>query len=99
MNNSFFNPNIGTSFYTADVQSDTMEGIFRRVPNMRVTVYATFPGSNEWRDKAFMGIIEGAGRDHIVLSNPQNGVWTVIPNIYIDYVEFDESIQNYIRNS
>ena len=59
----------------------------------------TFPGSNEWRDKVFDGVLEGAGRDHLVLSDPQTGNWLVLPNIYVDYVEFEESIENYLRKS
>lgn len=98
MNSSYFNPNIPTSFYPAD-QVDTMEIVLRRVPKMKVKVYMTFPGSNEWRDKIFDGILEGTGRDHIVVSDPKTGSWNILPNIYVDYVEFEESIQNYLRNS
>ncbi len=98
MNSNYFNPNIPTSFYPAD-QVDTMEIVLRRVPKMKVKVYMTFPGSNEWRDKIFDGILEGTGRDHIVVSDPKTGSWNILPNIYVDYVEFEESIQNYLRNS
>ena len=98
MNSSYFNPNIPTSFYPAD-QGDTMEIVLRRVPKMKVKVYMTFSGSNEWRDKIFDGILEGTGRDHIVVSDPKTGSWYILPNIYVDYVEFEESIQNYLRNS
>ena len=98
MNSSYYNPNIPTSFYPAE-QSDTMEIVLKRVPNMKVKVYMTFPGSNEWRDRVFDGILEASGRDHIVVSDPKTGAWNILPNIYVNYVEFEESIQNYLRNS
>jgi len=98
MNNSFFTPN--QLFYPNQMQeNDTIEGILKRVPAMKIKVYMTFPGSNEWRDRIFEGLIEAAGRDHMVVSDPRTGAWYVLPNIYVDYVEFEESIQNYIRNS
>ena len=58
----------------------------------------TFPGSNEWRDKSFSGILEAAGRDHVVLHDTATGKWFLLPNIYVDYIEFDENIQKYIKN-
>ncbi|MDD6388456.1 MAG: spore coat protein GerQ [Bacilli bacterium] len=58
--------------------------------------HVTIPSSNDWRDKIFTGVIEQAGRDHIIVSNPTNGEWYLILMIYLDYVTFDEPI-NYIK--
>lgn len=55
-----------------------------------------FPDSIEWRDKVFTGIIEQAGKDHIIISNPQDGKWYLLLLIYLNYVEFEERI-NYIK--
>ena len=52
----------------------------------------TFPDSTEWRDLKFSGIIEQAGRDHIIISNPNNGEWYLLLTIYIDYFKFYEAI-------
>ena len=51
-----------------------------------------YSDSVEWRDKIFEGIIEQAGRDHLILSDPDTGKWYLILLIYLDYVEFPEKI-------
>ena len=72
--------------------SQYAEGVFRRNIGKKVSVYFSYPDSVEWRDKVFTGIIEAAGRDHIVMSDPSNGKWYLIKMIYFDYAEFDEPI-------
>ena len=57
----------------------------------------SFPDSNEWRDKTFKGIIEEAGKDHLIISDPLNGNWYLILMIYLNYVEFEEKM-NYNHN-
>ena len=54
-----------------------------------------------WKDKVFEGVIEEAGKDHLIMSNPANGKWQLILLIYLNYVEFDEPInynKNYVEN-
>ena len=75
-----------------------IEGILKKVEPIKATVYMTFPGSKDWTDRVFSGIIEASGRDHIILSHPENGTFTLLPNIYVDFIEFDEDIKKYIRN-
>ena len=43
------------------------------------------------------GIIEQAGRDHIIVSNPTTGEWYLILMIYLDFVTFEEPI-NFIKD-
>ncbi len=69
-----------------------IENILRLNKGKRVNVYYTYPDSNEWRDKVYQGIIEEAGRDHLVLSDPNTGNWYLLRMIYLDYVEFMEKI-------
>ena len=38
------------------------------------------------------GIIEEAGKDHLVMSDPNTGNWQLILLIYLNFVEFDERI-------
>ncbi len=57
------------------------------------TFYMSYPDSIQWKDKVFTGIIESAGRDFAVLSDPKTGKWTILWIIYLDYVEFDEPIK------
>ena len=54
--------------------------------------YCTFPDSNDWRDSVFNGIIQQAGRDHLIVKNPNTGKTYLILMIYLNYVEFDENI-------
>ena len=74
------------------------KNILRHNKGKRVKLYVSFPDSNEWRDKVFDGIVEQAGRDHIIISDPQTGKWYLVLMIYLDYVEFDERI-NYSEKS
>jgi len=74
------------------MEQSYIENILRMNKGKKVTVHMTFPDSNEWRDKEFKGIIEQSGRDHIILSDPTNGVWYLLLMIYIDYVTFEEKI-------
>lgn len=54
----------------------------------KVTIYQTYNNNQS----KFPGIIEQKGNDYIILSNPSNGKWYLLPIMYIDYIEFDEKI-------
>lgn len=69
-----------------------IENILRLNKGKIGTFYYTFPDSNEWRDRKFVGVIEAAGRDHIIISDPNTGVRHLLLMIYLDYVDFDEPI-------
>ena len=69
-----------------------IENILRLNKGKQVEIYASYPDSNEWRDRVFNGIIEQSGRDHIILSDPKTGNWYLILIIYVNYVKFDERI-------
>ena len=58
----------------------------------KAKIYITIPGSNTYQDKEFNGIIENVGKDHIIISNPSNGEWNIIPIIYIAFITFDEVV-------
>ena len=40
----------------------------------------------------YEGRIEEAGRDHLIISDANTGVWYLIRMIYLNYVEFEEKI-------
>lgn len=84
------NPNIGE--YEQLSQQSYIENILRMNKGKRVTVYVSYSDSVEWRDKKFTGIVEQAGRDHLIISDPNTGKWYLILMIYLDYVEFNEPI-------
>ena len=57
-----------------------------------IKAYVSFPDASDWKNKIFEGRIEQAGRDHLIISNPNTGEWDLILMIYLDYVTFDEPI-------
>ena len=74
------------------MEQSYIENILRLNKGKRVRAFVSFPDSNEWKDRIFTGIIEEAGRDHLIISDPNNGNWYLILMIYLNYVEFDEKI-------
>ena len=103
--NPMFNPNldnrdndynpgvgIGVGDYEQLSQQSYIENILRMNRGKKATAYVSYSDSVEWRDRKFTGIIEQAGRDHLIMSDPNTGKWYLILMIYLDYVEFDGSI-------
>ncbi len=70
-----------------------IENILRLNRGKLASVYMTFEGSKDGNTRLFKGIIEAAGRDHLILSDPQTGMRYLLPLIYLDYVTFDEEIE------
>lgn len=74
------------------VEQSYIENILRLNKGKRVNAYLSFPDSKEWQNKIFTGIIEEAGKDHLIISDPETGKWYLIRIIYLDYIEFIEKI-------
>ncbi|TFB19293.1 spore coat protein GerQ [Filobacillus milosensis] len=66
-----------------------IENILRLNTGKPVKVYMTFEGQKQ---QIFEGILREAGKDHIVVSDPESGNWYLLLMIYLDYVVFDEEI-------
>ncbi len=79
-----------------NMEQSYIENILRLNKGKKAKFYVTIPGSEEYQNKVFEGIIEQAGRDHIIVSNP-SGEWYLILMIYLDFVTFDEPI-NFIKD-
>ena len=60
------------------IEQSYIENILRLNRGKLATLYFSFPDSVEWRDKTFTGIIEAAGRDHIIVSDPKTGRWYLL---------------------
>lgn len=75
-----------------ELEQSYIENILRLNKGKLATFYFSFPDSVDWRDKTFTGIIEAAGRDHIIISDPKTGRWYLLLMIYLNYVDFDEKI-------
>ncbi|AMQ21932.1 spore coat protein GerQ [Geobacillus sp. JS12] len=74
------------------IEESYIENILRLNKGKVATIYATFENNREWNAKVFRGVIEAAGRDHVILSDPQTGTRYLIPMIYLDYVTFEGEI-------
>lgn len=70
-----------------------IENILRLNRGKPATLYFTFENNDEWNAEVFRGIIEEAGKDHIVVSDPENDRWYLLLMIYLDYIVFDEEIE------
>lgn len=84
------NPIIPTTPFT--VEQSYIENILRNNVGKKVRVHASFSDSVEWRDRVFVGIIEHAGRDNLILKDIDNNKNYLILMIYIDFFEFDDEI-------
>jgi len=85
------NPNIYGD-QMLNIEQSYIENILRLNRGKIATFYFSFPDSVDWRDKTFTGIIEAAGRDHIIISDPNTGRWHLLLMIYLNYVDFEEKI-------
>jgi spore germination protein Q len=74
------------------LEQSYIENILRINKGKLATFYFSYPDSVEWRDRTYTGIIEAAGRDHIILSDPKTGRWYLLLMIYLNYVDFAENI-------
>ncbi len=75
------------------LEQSYIENILRLNKGKLVHVFTTFEGNSQWNAKEFTGIIEAAGRDHVILSDPQKGTRYLIPMVAVDYITFDEEIE------
>lgn len=91
-NNNFEDGYIAGQQSNVDSEQSYIENILRLNKGKKIKAYVSFPDSNTWKDKIFEGIIEQAGRDHLIISDPKTGDWYLILMIYLNYVEFDERI-------
>ena len=90
--NGMETPNQAGASNELTLEQSYIENIMRLNKGKKVTVHMTFPDSIEYKDREFKGIVEQAGRDHIILSDPTTGKWFLLLMIYVDFITFDESI-------
>lgn len=85
-----------TTNQIVSAEQSYIENILRLNRGKMAKFHITVPGSIEWQDRVFNGIIEQSGRDHIIVSNPNTKEWYLILMIYLDFVTFEEPI-NYTK--
>ena len=94
--NSYTSPPGNISSMSQDYgEQSYIENILRLNKGRKINAYVSFPDSKDWQDKVFSGLIEQAGKDHLIIKDITNGNWYLIKIIYLDYVEFMEPI-NYL---
>lgn len=70
-----------------------VENILRLNRGKIGTFYMTYENNREWNAKIFKGRIEAAGRDHIIISDPNTGMRYLLLMLNLDYVTFDGPIK------
>lgn len=73
-------------------ETSYIENILRFNRGKMATFYMTYENNPEWTAKVFRGEIETAGRDHIIISDPNTGKRFLLLTVNLDYVEFEERI-------
>ena len=79
---------------TRGQEESYIENILRANKGKLGTFYFTFENNRERNNLVVTGYIEAAGRDHVIISDP-NGKRYLMLMIYLDYVTFDEEINYY----
>lgn len=74
------------------MEQSYIENILRLNKGRKVKAYVSYPDSSAWQNKIYEGIIEEAGKDHLIIYDNANNLWYLIRIIYLNYVEFMEPI-------
>ncbi len=86
------NINISDNSNNIPLEQSYIENILRLNKGRKVKAYVSYPDSSAWQNKVYEGIIEEAGKDHLIIRDNINDVWYLIRIIYLNYVEFMEPI-------
>lgn len=77
------------------LEQSYIENILRLNLGKMATLYMTYENNKEWNAKIFKGRVEAAGRDHIIISDPQTGMRFLLLMVNLDYITFDEPLNYY----
>ncbi|MEB3100329.1 spore coat protein GerQ [Ferviditalea candida] len=75
------------------IEESYIENILRLNLGKIATIYMTFENNTQWNAKIFKGRLEAAGRDHIIISDPQTGVRTLLLMVNLDYITFEGELK------
>ncbi|GED13582.1 spore coat protein GerQ [Aneurinibacillus migulanus] len=75
------------------LEQSFIENILRLNRGKVADVHMTFEREGGSQSQIFRGVIEAAGRDHIILSDPETGKRYLLLTVYLDYVTFNEPIE------
>ncbi len=82
----------GTVVVAGQQEQSYVENILRMNLGKVATIYMTFENNSEWNAKVFKGVLEAAGRDHIIISDPSTGRRYLLLTVNLDYITFDEPL-------
>jgi spore germination protein Q len=74
------------------LEESYVENILRMNLGKVATLYMTYENNSEWNAKIFKGVLEAAGRDHIIISDPATGKRYLLLTLNLDYITFDEEL-------
>lgn len=77
------------------MEESFIENILRLNLGKVATIYMTFENNSEWNAKVFQGVLEAAGRDHIIISDPKTGMRYLLLMVNLDYITFTEPLNYY----
>jgi spore germination protein Q len=89
---SMITPGGGNIVAVPVAEESYVENILRLNRGKMATFYMTYENNREWNAKVFRGVIEAAGRDHIIISDPSTGMRYLLLTLNLDYVTFDGPI-------
>ena len=69
-----------------------VENIFRLNLGKVGTFYFTYENNKDWNAKVYTGVLEAAGRDHLIISDRATGQRVVLLMVNFDYATFDEPL-------
>ncbi len=75
------------------VEMSFIENILRLNRGRMGTFYFTYENNPEWPAVVYRGRIEEAGRDHLIIYNPETNKSYLLLMVNLDYVEFDGPIE------
>lgn len=75
------------------VEMSFIENILRLNRGRMGTFYFTYENNPEWPAMVYRGRIEEAGRDHLIIYNPETNKSYLLLMVNLDYVEFDGQIE------
>ena len=82
----------GSVVQTPQFEQSYVENILRLNLGKMATFYMTYENNSQWNAKVFTGVIEAAGRDHIIISERQTGRRIILLMVNLDYVVFNEPL-------
>ncbi|WP_100405771.1 spore coat protein GerQ [Bacillus solitudinis] len=85
-------PPVGQEPGMLPIEQSYIENILRLNRGKVARVHMTFENNPQWNARVFVGRVEEAGRDHIILSELETGVNYLLLMVNLDFVEFSEPL-------